>query len=94
MAALFSSLDFADAASLAQVGFKGAPELAFRVSTFAGGELLGPFYLRGGQHWLVLGESRGLGAQLIAGRDWAYRLEEPQYPMLAKRVKDLLAPGG
>ena len=46
------------------------------------------------QHWLVLGDSKGLDGQLIAGREWAYRLEEQQYRTLAKRVKDLLAPGG
>lgn len=94
MATLFTSLDFADAAPLAQVGFKGAPELTFRLSTFAGGELQGSFHLQGGQHWLVLGDSKGLDGQLIAGREWAYRLEEQQYRTLAKRVKDLLAPGG
>lgn len=92
MAALFSSLDFADAASLAQVAFDGRSELEFVVRTFAGGELQGRFYLRGGQHWLVLGESRGLGAQLIGQRDWAYRLEAPQYAVLARRTGELLAP--
>lgn len=93
MATLFSTLDFADAAPLTQVDFKSKPELTFSVFTFAGGELQGAFYLQGGQHWLVLGENKGLDGQLIAQRDWAYRLEEEQYRTLAKRVKDLLAPG-
>lgn len=92
MAMLFASLDFADAAPLAQVAFKGKPELEFALQTFDGGELQGAFHLRGGQHWLVIGASRGLDGQLVAGRDWAYRLEEPQYRTLAKRVQDLLAP--
>lgn len=94
MAMLFASLDFADAAPLAQVGFKGAPELTFSLTTFDGGELHGAFHLQGDQHWLVLGESRGLAGRLIAGRDWAYRLEAQQFRSLAKRVKDLLAPAG
>ncbi|MNZ73466.1 hypothetical protein D3C78_918770 [compost metagenome] len=92
MAMLFAALDFADAAPLAQIGFKGQPELTFSLQTFAGGELHGAFHQQGGQHWLVLGESKGLDGQLIAGKDWAYRLEEQQYRVLAKRVKDLLAP--
>lgn len=94
MAMLFSTLDFADAAPLAQVAFKSPPELTFSLYTFGGGELHGAFHLQGGQHWLVLGESKGLDGQLLAGKEWAYRLEEPQYRTLAKRVKDLLAPGG
>ncbi|MNZ81621.1 hypothetical protein D3C78_1002960 [compost metagenome] len=92
MALLFAALDFADAAPLAQVGFKDRPELEFTLSTFDGGELRGAFHLQGAQHWLVLGESEGLDDQLIAGRDWAYRLEEQQYRMLARRLKDLLGP--
>jgi hypothetical protein len=94
MAMLFAALDFADAAPLAQVGFKGQPELSFRLSTFDGGELQGSFHRQGGQHWLVLGDSRGLDGQLLGRRDWAYRMEEQQYRTLAKRVKDLLAPAG
>ncbi|SEJ90741.1 protein of unknown function [Pseudomonas linyingensis] len=92
MALLFAALDFADAAPLAQVGFKDRPELEFSLSTFDGGVLRGAFHLQGGQHWLVLGESEGLEDRLIAGRDWAYRLEEQQYRMLARRLKDLLGP--
>lgn len=92
MALLFAALDFADAAPLAQVSFRGQPELTFRLTTFAGGELQGAFHRRGGQHWLVLGEDRGLEGQLIAGRGWAYRLEQQQYRTLAKRMQDLLAP--
>lgn len=93
MATLFASLDFADAAPLAQVAFKGTPDLTFSLSTFEGGELRGALYLQGGQHWLVLAQSKGLDGQLLARPDWAYRLEEQQYRALAKRVKDLLAPG-
>lgn len=92
MALLFASLDFADAAPLAQVGFKGTPELTFRLDTFAGGELKGSFYRQGDQHWLVLGERKGLDEQLPGLPGWAYRLEEQQYRALARRVKDLLAP--
>ena len=92
MAMLFAALDFADAAPLAQIGFEGKPELEFSLHTFNGGELRGEFYLQGGQHWLVLGESRGLDGLLFGRSDWAYRLEEQQYRALAKRVKDLLAP--
>ncbi|SDS56777.1 DUF4340 domain-containing protein [Pseudomonas oryzae] len=92
MATLFASLDFADAAPLAQVAFEGRPELTFRLSTFAGGELQGAFYLQGGQHWLVFGQSKGLDGLLIGQPDWAYRLEEQQYRALARRMKDLLAP--
>lgn len=94
MAALFSALDFADAAPLAQVGFKARPELEFSLQTLDGGELHGAFHQQGGQHWLVLGDSKGLDGRLIAGKDWAYRLEEQQYRTLAKRVKDLLGPQG
>lgn len=92
MATLFASLDFADAAPLTQVGFKGTPELTFSLTTFAGGELRGSFYSQGGQHWLVLTESKGLEGLLIGRPDWAYRLEEQQYRALAKRARDLLAP--
>lgn len=90
MATLFAALDFADAAPLAQIGFEDRPELEFSLYTFNGGLLRGAFHQRGGQHWLVLDESRGLDGQLIAGKDWAYRLEEQQFRALAKRVKDLL----
>ena len=92
MALLFAALDFADAAPLAQVGFKDRAELEFTLSTFDGGVLRGAFHLQGGQHWLVLGESEGLDDQLIAGTDWAYRLEEQQFRMLSRRMKDLLGP--
>ncbi|MCQ4348511.1 DUF4340 domain-containing protein [Pseudomonas stutzeri] len=92
MAMLFAGLDFADAAPLAQLDFKGRPELEFSLQTFDGGELHGRFHLQGGQHWLLLGDSRGLDGQLIAGRDWAYRLEEQQYRTLARRLGDLLGP--
>lgn len=92
MASLFAVLDFADAAPLAQVGFSGRPELEFSLHTLNGGLLRGALYPRGGQHWLLLGESRGLGDELVAGKDWAYRLEESQYRVLAKRLSDLLAP--
>ncbi len=90
MASLFAVLDFADAAPLALVGFEGRPELEFSLHTFNGALLRGAFYQRGGQHWLLLGENRGLDGLLIGSPDWAYRVEEAQYRVLAKRLNELL----
>lgn len=92
MALLFASLDFADAAPLEQVGFRGRAELSFSLRTFGGGELHGSLHRQGGQHWLLLGDSQGLDGLLIGAPAWAYRLEEAQYRQLARRLADLLAP--
>ncbi len=92
MALLFANLDFADAAPLEQVGFRGRAELSFSLRTFDGGELHGSLHRQGGQHWLLLGDSQGLDGLLIGTPAWAYRLEEAQYRQLARRLADLLAP--
>lgn len=91
MALVFNSLEFADAAPLAQVQFKGAPLLQFSLHTFAAGEVKGAIYAQGEQHWLILPDSTNFSAnQLPAKRDWAYRLEPYQYQALAKKLQDLL----
>ncbi|MBU3057699.1 DUF4340 domain-containing protein [Pseudomonas indica] len=86
-----SRLDFAEAAPLAQVQFKGKPELEFTLATFAGGRLKGAVYAQGGEHWLTLPEREGLSeAEVPAKADWTYRLEPYQYQAMAKKLKDLL----
>ncbi|AOE87133.1 DUF4340 domain-containing protein [Pseudomonas sp. TCU-HL1] len=92
MATLFSALEFADNAPLAQVKFKGKPLLEFSLSTFGGGELRGQVYGQGEQPWLVLKDKRKLGDEQVPGKlDWAYRLEPFQYQALAKKLEDVLA---
>lgn len=92
MATLFTGLEFADNAPLAQVQFKGKPMLRFSLSTFDGGELRGEVYEQGGQPWLVLKDKQKLGDELVRGKlDWAYRLEPFQYQALARKLEDVLA---
>jgi len=91
MALVFNSLEFADAAPLAQVQFKGPPLLQLNLKTFAAGEVKGSVYAQGEQHWLVLPDRTNFSVkQLPAKRDWAYRLEPYQYQALAKKLQDLL----
>lgn len=91
MVLLFADLRFADAAPLAQVGFKGEPALRFRLKTAAGQELVGALHQQGEQYWLTLKPGSGLDAQRLPGKpDWAYRLEATQYQTLAKKLTDLL----
>lgn len=92
VALVFSNLQFADAAPLAQVSFKQAPMLQFNLSGFSGQLLEGALYKQGEQHWLVLGEHEGFTTGEISARsDWAYRLEPEQVKRLAKKLRDLLA---
>jgi hypothetical protein len=92
MATLFARLEFADAAPLAQVQFKGKPQLQFSLRTFSGGQLEGAVHQQGDQHWLTFGERGDIPAEQLPGKsDWAYRLETYQYQALAKKLKDLLA---
>ncbi len=92
MVTLFSNLRFADAAPLAQVGFKQAPMLTFSLGGFDGQKLEGLLYKQGEQYWLVLTEHEGFKAGEISARsDWAYRLEADQVQRLAKKLRDLLA---
>ncbi|MDP9941839.1 DUF4340 domain-containing protein [Ectopseudomonas alcaliphila] len=92
VALVFSNLQFADAAPLAQVGFKQAPMLQFSLSGFAEEKLEGALYKQGEQYWLVLGEREGFSAEEVSARDdWAYRLEPDQVQRLAKKLRDLLA---
>jgi hypothetical protein len=89
---LFANLQFADAAPLAQIGFKGKPVLNIRLRDFAGGELLAAVHLQGEQYWLTLEKTSGMDAQRLPGKlAWAYRLEPYQYRILAKKRIDLLA---
>ncbi|PKM28445.1 MAG: hypothetical protein CVV08_19780 [Gammaproteobacteria bacterium HGW-Gammaproteobacteria-12] len=92
VALVFSNLQFADAAPLAQIGFKQAPMLQFSLAGFDGQKLEGALYEQGKQHWLVLGEREGFEAGEVSARaDWAYRLEPDQVTRLAKKLRDLLA---
>ncbi|VEE16525.1 DUF4340 domain-containing protein [Ectopseudomonas mendocina] len=92
VALVFSNLQFADAAPLAQVSFKQAPMLQFNLRGFSGQLLEGALYKQGEQHWLVLGEHEGFTADEVSARsDWAYRLEPEQVQRLAKKLRDLLA---
>lgn len=92
VALVFSNLQFADAAPLAQVGFKQAPMLQFSLAGFDGQKLEGALYQQGEQHWLVLGEHEGFSTGEVSARnDWAYRLEHEQVQRLAKKLRDLLA---
>lgn len=92
VALVFSNLQFADAAPLAQVGFKQAPMLQFSLAGFDGQKLEGALYQQGEQHWLVLGEHQGFSTGEVRARnDWAYRLEPEQVQRLAKKLRDLLA---
>jgi hypothetical protein len=91
VALVFSNLQFADAAPLAQIGFKQAPMLQFSLSGFAEEKLEGALYKQGEQYWLVLGEREGFNAAEVSARsDWAYRLEPDQVQRLAKKLHDLL----
>lgn len=91
VALVFSNLQFADAAPLAQIGFKQAPMLQFSLSGFAEEKLEGALYKQGEQYWLVLGEREGFtAAEVSANSDWAYRLEPDQVQRLAKKLRDLL----
>ena len=91
VALVFSNLQFADAAPLAQIGFKEAPMLQFSLSGFAEEKLEGALYKQGEQYWLVLGEREGFEAGEVSARaDWAYRLESDQVTRLAKKLRDLL----
>ncbi len=95
MVTLFSNLRFADAAPLAQVGFKQAPMLQFSLSGFDGQQLEGALYQQGEQHWLVLGERQGFkDGEVTARSDWAYRLDAEQVQRLARKLRDLLAKNG
>src|SRR5690606_28210082 len=92
VALVFSNLQFADAAPLAQVGFKQAPMLQFSLAGFDGQKFEGALYQQGEQHWLVLGEHQGFSTGEVSARnDWAYRLEHEQVQRLAKKLRDLLA---
>lgn len=94
MVTLFSNLRFADAAPLAQIGFKQAPMLRFSLGGFAGQKLEGVLYQQGEQHWLVLGERQGFQDGEVSARDdWAYRLDPEQVQRLAKKLRDLIAKG-
>ena len=91
VALVFSNLQFADAAPLAQIGFMQAPMLQFSLSGFAEEKLEGALYKQGEQYWLVLGEREGFNAAEVSARsDWAYRLEPDQVQRLAKKLRDLL----
>lgn len=91
MVLLFADLRFADAAPLAQVGFKGEPALRFRLTNVAGQALAGALHQQGEQFWLTLKPGSGFDAQRLPGKpDWAYRLEPAQYQTLAKKLTDLL----
>lgn len=92
VALVFSNLQFADAAPLAQVGFKQSPMLQFSLAGFDGQRLEGALYKQGEQYWLVLGEHEGFAVGEVSARsDWAYRLEPEQVQRLAKKLRDLLA---
>jgi len=92
MVTLFSNLLFADAAPLAQIGFRQAPVLKLQLSGFDGQSLTGALYQQGDQHWLVLGEHQGFASGEVTGRsDWAYRLDVDQVRRLTKKLRDLLA---
>lgn len=94
MVTLFSNLRFADAAPLAQIGFKQAPMLRFSLGGFDGQKLEGALYQQGEQHWLVLGERQGFKEGEVSARDdWAYRLDPEQVQRLAKKLRDLIAKG-
>lgn len=94
VATLFSNLQFADAAPLAQIGFKQAPVLQLSLSGFTGQKLEGALYKQGEQYWLVLGKREGFkDGEVNAREDWAYRLEPEQVLRLNKTVRDLLAKG-
>lgn len=91
MVLLFADLRFADAAPLAQVGFKGEPALRFRLTTTSGQQLAGALHQQGEQYWLTLKPGSGLDAQRLPGKpDWAYRVETTAYQTLAKKLTDLL----
>jgi len=92
VALVFNSLEFADAAPLAQVQFKGKPQLQFSLKNFAGAEVEGTVYGQGDQHWLILSKATNFSSNLLPAKsDWAYRLEPSQYQAMAKKLKDLLA---
>lgn len=92
MVLVFSSLRFADAAPLAQIGFKAEPVVRLTLSGFAGQELEGELYRQGEQHWLVLTRQQGFApAEVSADSGWAYRLDEAQAGQLTKKLRDLLA---
>lgn len=94
VATLFSNLQFADAAPLAQIGFKQAPVLQLSLSGFTGQRLAGVLYKQGEQYWLVLGKREGFKEGEVSAReDWAYRLEPEQVQRLNKTVRDLLVKG-
>lgn len=94
VATLFSNLQFADAAPLAQVAFKQAPMLRLSLSGFDGQKLEGALYKQGEQYWLVLDKREGFKEGEVSAReDWAYRLEPEQVQRLNKSVRDLLAKG-
>ncbi|MGG2399719.1 DUF4340 domain-containing protein [Pseudomonas sp. SH1-B] len=89
---LFSNLLFADAAPLAQVGFKQKPVLRFSLFGFEGQKLEGALYRQGEQYWLVVSSREGFKAEEVSARsDWAYRLEREQVQRLTKKLRDLLA---
>ncbi|MGH8352084.1 MAG: DUF4340 domain-containing protein [Pseudomonas sp.] len=90
VALVFNSLEFADAAPLAQVQFKGKPLLQFSLKSFADAQVEGAVYAQGEQHWLILSHGNFSPKQLPAKGDWAYRLEPNQYQALAKKLQDLL----
>ena len=95
VALVFSNLQFADAAPLAQIGFKQAPLLQFNLAGFAGEKLDGALYKQGEQYWLVLGEQDGFKPGEVSARSgWAYRLEPEQAQRLTKKLRDLLAKSG
>ena len=92
VALVFSNLQFADAAPLAQISFKQAPVLQFSLTGFNEQRLEGALYKQAEHYWLVLGEAEGFeAAEVTARRDWAYRLESEQVQRLAKKLRDLLA---
>lgn len=91
VATLFSSLQFADAAPLDQVGFKQPPVLRFSLSSFGGQKLAGALYLQGEQYWMTLGAREGFKVEEVSARpDWAYRLDADQAQRLMKKLRDLL----
>ncbi|KSP89327.1 hypothetical protein APB27_16300 [Pseudomonas aeruginosa] len=91
-AALFADLRFVDAAPLAQVGFRQAPlQLAFSLRTFSGARLDGEIRRQGGQYWLLPKKIEGFAAgEVGAHPDWAYRIEDEQYRVLARHLPELL----
>lgn len=92
VATLFSNLQFADAAPLAQIGFKQAPVLRLSLSGFTGQKLEGALYKQGEGYWLVLDKHEGFKEGEVNARpDWAYRLTPEQAQRLMKKLRDLLA---